>query len=126
MWPDRRLIELFRIEHPILLAPMAGPGTVDLAVAVAGAGGLGSLPCAMLRPDQIRADLRTFRAGAGRPIHLNFFAHTAPEPDTVANLRWRRCLAPYYEEFGIDWDEPVQGAAALGRYPRGPYCRHAE
>lgn len=24
MWPDRRLLNLFRIEHPILQAPMAG------------------------------------------------------------------------------------------------------
>ena len=31
MWPDRRLLELFQIEHPIVLAPMAGFGTVELA-----------------------------------------------------------------------------------------------
>jgi hypothetical protein len=30
MWPDRRLTELFEIEHPLVLAPMAGLGTVDL------------------------------------------------------------------------------------------------
>ena len=43
MWSDRRLIELFQIEHPIVLAPMAGFGTVDLAAAVSNAGGLGSI-----------------------------------------------------------------------------------
>jgi len=43
MWPDRRLLELFEIEHPIVLAPMAGFGTVELAAAVADAGGLGSI-----------------------------------------------------------------------------------
>jgi hypothetical protein len=31
MWPDRRLIDLFGIEHPLVLAPMAGCGTVALA-----------------------------------------------------------------------------------------------
>jgi hypothetical protein len=29
MWSERRLVELFEIEHPIVLAPMAGLGTVD-------------------------------------------------------------------------------------------------
>ena len=24
MWPDRRLLDLFQIDHPIVLAPMAG------------------------------------------------------------------------------------------------------
>src|SRR5438046_1607617 len=77
-WPDRRLIELFGIEHPILLAPMVGPGTPQLAIAVAEVGGLGSLPCAMLGPDQMRADVRVFGARVRKPINLNFFAHTAP------------------------------------------------
>jgi nitronate monooxygenase len=35
MSSDRRLLELFEIEHPIVLAPMAGFGTVELAAAVA-------------------------------------------------------------------------------------------
>jgi nitronate monooxygenase len=30
MWPDRRLVELFEIEHPIVLAPMAGLARSDL------------------------------------------------------------------------------------------------
>ncbi len=53
MWPDRRIMELFGIEHPIVLAPMAGPGTAELAIAVAEAGGLGSLANRHLysRPD---------------------------------------------------------------------------
>src|SRR3546814_7457634 len=43
MWPDRRIIDLFGITHPIVLAPMAGgPSTPDLAVAVAEGGGLRS------------------------------------------------------------------------------------
>ena len=50
MWPDRRLVELFEIEHPIVLAPMVGFGTVELAAAVADAGGLGSIGCATMNP----------------------------------------------------------------------------
>jgi nitronate monooxygenase len=48
-WPDRRLLDLFGIEVPIIQAPMAGPGTPELAIAVSDAGGLGSLPCARAR-----------------------------------------------------------------------------
>ncbi len=48
MWPDRRLMDLFKIEHPIVLAPMAGAMDADLVIEVCEAGGLGSLPAAML------------------------------------------------------------------------------
>ena len=39
-WPDRRILDLFGIETPIVQAPMAGPGTPELAIAVSEAGGL--------------------------------------------------------------------------------------
>ena len=39
MWPDRRVIDLFGIEHPLILAPMIGVGTVSLAASVCAAGG---------------------------------------------------------------------------------------
>jgi nitronate monooxygenase len=45
MWPDRRLIDLFKIEHPLVLSPMAGFGTIGLAASVCDAGGLGSIGC---------------------------------------------------------------------------------
>ena len=33
MWPDRRLIDLFKTEFPIVLAPMAGVMDADLVIA---------------------------------------------------------------------------------------------
>jgi NAD(P)H-dependent flavin oxidoreductase YrpB (nitropropane dioxygenase family) len=51
MWPDRRVIELLQIEHPLVLAPMAGIGTVELAASVCAAGGLGSIGCAGMQPE---------------------------------------------------------------------------
>ena len=53
-WRDRRILDLFGIKEPIVLAPMAGPGTPELAIAVCEAGGLGSLPCALLNVEQAR------------------------------------------------------------------------
>jgi nitronate monooxygenase len=57
MWPDRRLLNLFRIEHPILQAPMAGAMDAVLAIAVAKAGGLGAPPAAMLNAEKLRAQV---------------------------------------------------------------------
>ena len=107
MWPDRRIIEIFGIEHPILLAPMAGPGTAELAIAVAEAGGLGALACAMLTPEQIRRDLGVIRQRTAKPLNLNFFTHAPPAPDPAQDARWKARLAPYYAEHGIDPAKPV-------------------
>ena len=107
MWPDRRILDLLRIDAPILLAPMAGPGFAELAIAVAEAGGLGSLPTALLGPDQIRAELARFRAAVRRPINLNFFCHTPPAADPAREAAWRARLAPYYRELGLDPDAPA-------------------
>ncbi|HZQ13835.1 MAG TPA: nitronate monooxygenase family protein [Pseudolabrys sp.] len=108
MWPDRRLLDLFGIEHPILLAPMAGAMDAALAIAVAQAGGLGSLPGGMLNAEQLRAQVGQFRAAApGHPINLNFFAHKSPVPSNAREHAWRETLKPYYAEFGIDPNAPV-------------------
>jgi nitronate monooxygenase len=101
-WPDRRLLDLFGIEVPIIQAPMAGPGTPELAIAVSDAGGLGSLPCAQLGLEQTRASLELIRPCASRPLNLNFFCHTPPALDPVRALTWRARLAPYYVELGLD------------------------
>src|SRR5215510_15680990 len=79
MWPDRRLLELFNIELPILLAPMAGAMDFELAAAVAQAGGLASLPCAMLDPAKAREQLEQFRKRSQAKINFGFFCHTPPE-----------------------------------------------
>ena len=108
MWPDRRLLNLFRIEHPILQAPMAGAMDAELAIAVAKAGGLGALPAAMLDADKLRAQVVQFRAAtADKPLNLNFFAHRPPVPNNAREHAWREKLKPYYVEFGIDPSAPV-------------------
>src|SRR5262245_8192150 len=107
MWPDRRLIDLFQIELPILLAPMAGSMDFELAAAVAQAGGLGSLPCAMLDAAKAREHIREFLARSQAKVNLNFFCHTPPELSNAREARWRERLAPYYRELGIDPAAPV-------------------
>jgi nitronate monooxygenase len=107
MWPDRRLIDLFGIEHPIVLAPMAGAMDAELAAAVSAAGGLGSLPCAMLTPAALRDQFAKVRARTDKPVNVNFFCHNPPALNNAREARWRDRLAPYYRELGIDPAAPV-------------------
>src|SRR5499433_1683299 len=107
MWPDRRLLELFNIELPIVQAPVAGAMDCELAVAAAEAGALASLPCAMLNPDQVREHMAKIRARTKKPVNLNFFCHTPPVLNNAREARWRERLAPYYRELGIDPAAPV-------------------
>jgi len=112
MWPDRRVLDLFAIDIPILQAPMAGASDAELAIAVAKAGGLGALPAGMLDGEQLRAQVEQFRAGAkDKPLNLNFLAHRMPSPSNAREHAWRERLKPYYLEFGIDPAAPVAGAA---------------
>lgn len=106
--------ELFGIALPIIQAPMAGVQTSALAIAVSNAGGLGSLPCAMLTPAAVRAELEAITAHTRQPYNVNFFCHTPPVPDPQRDNRWRAALAPYYAEFGID---PASVPPGGGRSP---------
>jgi nitronate monooxygenase len=58
VWTDRRVIDLLQSEHPIVLSPMAGLGTVDLAAAVSAAGGLGTIGCAAIEPEVAAKTIR--------------------------------------------------------------------
>lgn len=101
---DTRLRALTGAALPIVQAPMAGAAGVELAAAAIGAGALGSLPCALLTTEQVRAQVAQVRAAAGGPLNLNFFCHTLPEPpDETA---WRALLAPYFAEEGVTPGDP--------------------
>lgn len=108
------LRQLFGIELPIVQAPMAGVQGSALASAVCNAGGLGSLPCAMLSNDAARAELAALRAHTSKPFNVNFFCHPPPQPDPQREAAWRAMLAPYFAEYGID---PADIVAGPGRAP---------
>lgn len=101
MWPDRRLIDLLRIDHPVIQAPMANSATPALAAAVCNAGGLGSLGCGESTPDQIRTAIAAMRKGTNRPFNLNFFIHEKPVTDPACLRRTQERVAPFYRELGL-------------------------
>jgi nitronate monooxygenase len=93
--------ELFGTELPLVQAPMAGFQDAELAVAVCGAGGLGSLPCATLSLAAMRSELSAIRDATSRPLNVNFFCHTLPPVDDAREAAWRALLSPYLTEYGI-------------------------
>jgi nitronate monooxygenase len=111
MWPDRRIQDLFGIELPVIQAPMAGPVGSEMVIAVSEAGGLGSLPCAMLSPEQMRTELGIIRQRTSRPINVNFFCHQPPQADPAREAAWKQRLESYYIELGLDPRAPAPGAA---------------
>lgn len=86
----------------LIQAPMAGAQGPALAIAVCRAGGLGSLPAAMLTPDRLREQIAAVRRKTSAPFNVNFFCHAESAPDPKIEARWRDRLAPYYTEAGID------------------------
>ena len=106
-WPDTRILDLLGIELPIIQAPMAGATTTAMVIAAAQAGALGSLPCAMLSPEQIRQDVQSIRQATSAPLNLNFFCHQNPTPDPEREIRWKNALEPYYRELGADFEAPT-------------------
>jgi len=112
-WPDLRLLDLLQIDLPIIQAPMAGAMDSRLVIAVAQAGGLGSLPCAMLTPEQVQAEVETIRRETSRAMNLNFFCHAVPQPDQERQRRWMERLEPFYRERGIDPTPPPRRATRM-------------
>jgi nitronate monooxygenase len=110
MWPDRRIIEMFKTEFPIVLAPMAGVMDADLVIAAAQGGALGSLPCAMLSADKAREQVKIIRQRVSAPINLNFFCHTPVDADPGREAGWKQRLAGYYGELGLDPAAPFSAA----------------
>lgn len=104
---------LLGIDIPLVQAPMAGVQGSALALAVSGARALGSLPAAMLTPEQLRSELAVL-AASERPYNVNFFCHTPPVPDPAREAAWRAALAPFYAEAGLDLGAVPAGA---GRMP---------
>ncbi len=105
---------LFGTRYPLIQAPLAGVQASAMTIAVSRAGGLGSLPAAMLSLASLRTELAAIQAGTEQPYNVNFFCHTSPSPVAEREAVWRAALSPYYRELGLDIDSVPAGA---GRMP---------
>ena len=108
------LLELLGVDLPVIQAPMAGSQGSALALAVSNAGGLGSLPCALLSASALRTELAALASASAKPINLNFFCHAPPLPSPEREAAFRASLAPYYQELGLS---QTDNTAAPARKP---------
>ncbi|MFU2511433.1 NAD(P)H-dependent flavin oxidoreductase [Pseudoalteromonas sp. ASV78] len=95
-------LSFFNTHLALIQAPMAGVQDFRLAAAVSNAGGLGSLPCAMLSKEQLVSELDKLTQATSNPYNLNFFCHTPASYSNVQKQDWHQLLAPYFAEFNID------------------------
>jgi nitronate monooxygenase len=117
-WTVRtRFTDLLGIDLPIVQAPMAGSNGSALVIAVSEAGALGSLPCVMLTPDLLSAEVEAIRAATDRPFGLNFFCHQHPVAEPTVMQAWFDRLAPYFEE--LDVEPPQARNGGMARMPFG-------
>ena len=107
------LAQWLDIPFSIIQAPMAGVQGSRLAIAVSQAGGVGSLPAAMLSASQLRQELEALQQLGRQPYNLNFFCHQPPADDPAALAGWQALLAPFYQELGI----APAAAGGAGRLP---------
>ena len=112
----------------LIQAPMAGSQNHRLAAAVFQAGGLGSMPAAMLTTEQLQNELSSFQDalawdidsalakgwGQRLPVNVNFFCHSPPQAQLATEKAWREQLTPAYLAHGID---PQSVGSGPGRAP---------
>jgi nitronate monooxygenase len=114
------LLRRLGIEHPILLAPMAGSGgTPELAAAVSNAGGLGAWGGAYAKPEEIAATIRRMRQLTPRPFNINLFAGGYAETNTIDPEPMLKIIGEAHAALGLP--PPV-----LPPRPKSPFAEQLE
>ncbi len=85
---------------PIIQAPMVGAVECDMVVAVSKAGGLGTLGCAAMSPDEIAAAARDIGSKTFAPFGLNLLITRPTKPSAQTLDAALECLRPWYERVG--------------------------
>jgi nitronate monooxygenase len=98
---DDRLTRLLGIQYPLVLGPMAGLSTPELAAAVSRVGGLGSLGAGMMAPENIRKAIQATKQLTSQPFAVNLFITPRPEVDSPVLEAMNQRLDVYRRELGI-------------------------
>ncbi len=100
---SRRLLDLLRIDVPVVLGPFGGLSSVDLAAAVSELGGLGSYGLYGYGADRIGRTVAALRSATQRSFALNLWLPTGDEvePADVGIDEYGRALAPLFGELGL-------------------------
>lgn len=93
-----KLLDLLKIDLPILQAPMAGVSSPAMAAAVSEAGGLGAIGVGAAGANGARQMIAEIRARTARPFNVNVFAHRPARADAFGEQAWIERLRPRFEE----------------------------
>lgn len=96
------LLEILAIQHPLLIAPMAGVSTPQLAAEVSNQGGLGSLGLGASSLATAKQQILETQSLTDRPFQINFFCHKSTALDKQRNQAWIEYLKPEFEKYGIN------------------------
>jgi nitronate monooxygenase len=91
---------LLGIDHPIIQAPMAGTSTPALAVAVANAGGLGSIGVGAVDSTAAGNMIADFRQYSNRSLNVNLFCHAPAQAAPAREAAWLARLGPVFAAAG--------------------------
>ena len=93
------LQDLFKF--PVVQGPMAGGScTAELVASVSNAGGLGSMPAALLSPQAMRDEAGRIRALTDQPFLINLFVLETPSPTEEELGRAEKLLQPIWQSLG--------------------------
>lgn len=108
------LLSRLGLELPVIAAPMAGAADHKMAVAIASAGALGSLPAAFYSLDKLRSEIVAFQeASQGSKVNVNFFCHPEPAADWQSTT-WEAKVAKLSAEYGRSDAGPGSTRRAFG------------
>lgn len=93
---------LDKLPIPIVQAPMVGASTLEMALAVSRAGGLGSVGAGAMAPADIEAECARFRAATGAPFGVNLFVIAPARPSAEEVDAAIERLRPWYERLGLE------------------------
>lgn len=98
MWPKTELLDLIGIQHPIILAPMAGETNPTLVAAVSNAGGLGGLGCAKMSSAELITAAAEIRTLTDKPFNFNFFAHAETAGESKLDEGCHQLISSIYQQ----------------------------
>ncbi|MGE7767179.1 NAD(P)H-dependent flavin oxidoreductase [Peribacillus sp. NPDC096540] len=82
----KRICEFFSIKYPIIQGGMGNISNASLAAAVSNAGGLGTIGCGTMNPEQVEAIILATKEKTNNTFALNIPINVSPYTDELINL----------------------------------------
>ena len=108
-----RLCDLFRIEHPVVQAPIGTASTPALAAAVSEAGALGSVALSWTDPTAVGSAVSEIRSRTARPFAVNLILETQPDERLYAALEAGAPIVSLAWGDPAPWVDAIHAAGAL-------------